>query len=113
MRSFQQNLGKFSARSVRIVAVSVDRPEVTRQHCQKLGFTYAFLSDPKAGVIRSYDLLHAGGGMGGADIARPGEFLIDSTGIIRWVNLTEDTRVRARPQQILKVLDTLGRMPNG
>ena len=72
-----------------MVAISVDAPEVTRQHCQKLGFTYTFLSDQNAEVIRRYDLLHQGGGPKGADIARPAEFLIDSTGTIRWINLTD------------------------
>jgi hypothetical protein len=28
---------------------------------------------------------------------------------IRWVNLTEDLRVGARPKQILTILDQLGR----
>lgn len=96
------------ARGVRIVAISVDPPEVSRAHCQKLGFTYTFLSDSKAEVIRRYDLLHKGGGMGHTDVARPAEFLVDPTGAIRWVNLTEDYRVRARSEQVLKLLDELG-----
>jgi hypothetical protein len=42
------------------------------------------------------DLLHAGAGPKETDIARPAEFLIDSGGTIRWVNLTENIGVRAR-----------------
>lgn len=91
------------------MAISVDPPEVTREHCRKQGYTYTFLSDEKLDAIRRFDLLHHEGGPHGSDIARPGEFLIDSTGTIRWVNLTEDLRVRARPEQILAVLDQLGR----
>ena len=94
-----------------MVAISVDAPEVTRQHCQKLGFTFTFLSDPKAEVVRRYDLLHPGAGPQGADIARPAEFLIDSTGTIRWMNLTESITVRARPEQVLKVFDDLKPAP--
>jgi len=70
-----------------------------------MGFTYPFLSDPKAEVVRRYDLLHKGGGPGGSDIARPAEFLVDPSGTIRWVNLTEHAAVRARPEQVLKALD--------
>jgi peroxiredoxin len=80
------------------------RPRSIRQR-RKLGFTYTFLSDPKAEVIRRYDLLHPGGGPKGADIARPAEFLIDSTGTIRWVNLTDNVAVRARPEQVLEAFD--------
>ena len=92
-----------------MVAISVDPPEINRRQRQKLGFTYTFLSDPKAEVIRHYDLLHAGAGPKGADIARPAEFLIDSTGTIRWVNLTENIAVRARPEQVLKAFDEMER----
>jgi len=70
-------------------------------------YTYTFLSDPKTEVIRRYDLLHPGAGVNGQDIARPAEFLLDSSGVIRWVNLTEDYRVRARPEQIIEAAKAL------
>jgi peroxiredoxin len=94
---------------VRIVAVSVDPPEITRRHAQKQGFTYTFLSDEKREVIRRYDILHAKGGPEESDIARPAEFLIDPAGTVRWVKLTDDFRVRARPEEVLQVLDGLQR----
>ena len=107
MRSFQRRLSEFNARGIRVVAISTDPADVTRQHCQKLGFTYLFLSDPKAEVVGHYGLLHPGGGPNGTDIARPAEFLIDTTGTIRWVNLTRSVTVRARPGQVLKAFDEL------
>ena len=51
--------------------------------------------------------LHPGAGPKGADIARPAEFLLDSNGIVRWVNLTENIAVRARPEQVLQALNQL------
>jgi len=109
LRSFQNRLSEFESRGVRVVALSVDTPEINRRHRQKLGFTYTFLSDPKAEVIRRYDLLHARAGPKGSDIARPAEFLIDPTGTIRWVNLTENIAVRARPEEVLKAFDEMER----
>ena len=85
-----------------MVAISVDTPEINRRQRQKLGYTYTFLSDPKAEVIRRYDLLHRDARPKGMDIARPAEFLIDSSGLVRWVNLTENIAVRARPEQVLE-----------
>jgi peroxiredoxin len=102
-------LGEFNSRGVQVVAISVDPPEVSRELCRKQGYTYTFLTDEKLDAIRRYDLLHHDGGPGGADIARPAEFLIDASGTIRWVNLTGDIRVRARPNEVLRVLDQLGR----
>jgi peroxiredoxin len=80
----------------------VDTPEQSRDLCRKAGYTFTFLSNPKAEIIRRYDVLHAGAGINGQDIARPAEFLLDSSGVIRWMNLTENYRVRARPDQVME-----------
>jgi peroxiredoxin len=85
----------------------VDSPEESRDLCQKAGYTFTFLSDPKVETIRRYDLVHAGAGENGRDIARPAEFLLDSSGTVRWVNLTENYLVRARPEQILEAAKAL------
>ena len=105
MRSFQHRLSEFDARGIRIVGISVDPPDVNRRHSQKLGYTFPLLSDPDAKIIRRYDVLHPAAGPKGADIARPAEFLLDSDGIVRWVNLTENIAVRARPEQALEALN--------
>ena len=90
------------------MAISVDSPEESRDLSNKAGYTFLFLSDQNGQTIRRYDLVHAGAGQNGRDIARPAEFLLDSSGTVRWVNLTENYWVRARPEQILeagKLLD--------
>ena len=74
---------------------------MSRELARKAGYTFPILSDPNATVIRQYDLLHKGAGIEGADIARPAEVLVDRTGTVRWRNLTEDYRVRARAAEIL------------
>ena len=98
---------EFEARGIRVVGISVDSPEINRRQSQKLRYTFPLLSDPKTQVIRRYDVLHPGAGPKGADIARPAEFLIDSNGVVRWVNLTENIAVRARPEQVLEALNQL------
>ncbi len=108
MRSFQQRLSDFDARGIRIVDISVDPPEINRRQSQKRGYTFPLLSDPNAEVIRRYDVLHPGAGPKGGDIARPAEFLIDSNGMVRWVNLTENIAVRAGPEQVLDAFNQIG-----
>ena len=83
------------------MTISVDAPHVSENLRRKVGYTYTFLSDPNTEAIRRYDLLHKGEGENGHDIARPAEFLIDRSGTVRWANLTEDLRIRARPKQML------------
>jgi peroxiredoxin len=107
LRSFQQRLSEFDARGIRVVGISVDPPDINKRQSQKRGYTFPLLSDPNAKVIRRYDVLHPGAGPKGADIARPAEFLLDSNGIVRWVNLTENIAVRARPDQVLDALNQL------
>lgn len=70
-----------------------------------MGYTFPLLSDSDAAVIRRYDVLHPRAGPKGNDIARPAEFYIDSSGTVRWVNLTENIAVRARPEEALAAID--------
>jgi peroxiredoxin len=107
LRGIQKNLVTFHDVGIRPVAISVDTPEINRNMLNQSGYTFTFLSDPEAKVIRGYDLVHAGAGENGQDIARPAEFLLDSGGTIRWVNLTENYWVRARPEQILEAAKLL------
>jgi peroxiredoxin len=94
---------------VRLVAISVDPPATSKKLKQEKGYGgFTFLADPQAEVIRRYDVLHAGGGEKGEEIARPAEFVIDSSGIVRWVNLTESILVRARPGEVLAAVDAMG-----
>jgi mycoredoxin-dependent peroxiredoxin len=105
LRSFQQRLSEFDARGIRVVGISVDTPEINQRQCQKRGYTFPLLSDPKAEVIRRYGVLHPRAGPKHEDIARPAEFLVDSTGTVRWVNLTENIAVRARPKEVLRAFE--------
>ena len=107
MRSIQKNLDQFNAVGIRPVAISVDSPEESRELCKEAGYTFTFLSDPDLEAIGRYDLVHKGQGIKGHDISRPAEFLIDSTGTVRWRMLTENIWVRARPEQILEVAKAL------
>jgi peroxiredoxin len=103
-------LSEFHDRGVEIVAISVDAPAESQNLCQSRGYSFPFLSDPGARVIRQYGVLHPKGGEGGKDIARPAEFLVDAAGAIRWVNLTDDIRVRARPEAVLAAIGRLGHL---
>jgi peroxiredoxin len=100
-------LQDFEKAGIKTVAISVDSPAESQDLCRKAGYTYPFLSDPNAEVIRRYDLVHKGAGINGHDVARPAEFLLDSSGTVRWINLTEDLRVRARADQMLKAASAL------
>lgn len=87
------------------MAISVDPPEVNREHLAKMGWTYTFLSDPGAKVTRQYGLLHSVSEE--QQLSRPAEILIDPSGTVRWRDLTEDYRVRTRPETVIEAFDRL------
>ena len=90
-----------------MAAVSVDSPEESERLRKLAGYSFLFLCDDKDELIRRWDLVHPHGGEGGKDIARPAEFILDSAGKVRWVKLTDDIFIRARPEEVLQAIDSL------
>jgi len=105
LRGFQQRLGEFTSRGVKVAAISVDSVDINRPHAQRMGYNFSLLSDADGATIRRYDLLHPHAGPKHEDISRPAEFYVDQKGIVRWVNLTDNLAVRARPEQALGAID--------
>jgi peroxiredoxin len=105
LRSFQQRLGDFTARGVKVAAISVDPVEASHHLAERMKYTFPLLSDADAATIRRYDLVHPHAGPKHEDISRPAEFYIDQNGIVRWVNLTDNLAIRARPEQALSAID--------
>src|SRR6476660_3827472 len=103
----QNSLAQLTAAGIRPVAISVDPPEVSRDWAKRSGYSLTFLSDPKLDVIRRYDVAVEDEG-----IARPAEFLIDTAGVVRWRNLTDDYYIRARPDTVLDVVRHLQPPPS-
>ena len=99
-RGIQQHLADFSAMGVRPVVISIDPPDASRALSREAGYTFTFLSDPSLAVIRRYDVANG-------EEARPAEFLLDSTGMVRWRNLTNNMFVRARPEQMVEAIRTM------
>jgi peroxiredoxin len=101
-------MNKFTDAGIRVVGISVDTPAETREYMiQKAGYSFTFLSDPQLEVIRRYDLVHAHELASGKDIARPAEFLLDSSGTIRWRMITENFFRIAQPEQVLEAAKAL------
>jgi peroxiredoxin len=107
LRGIQQNIDKFTAAGVTPIAISVDPIETNRDLAGRYGFTFPILSDPNLDAIRRYDLVHENAVDDGVSVARPGEFLIDSSGTVRWLNLTENYWVRANPDEIIEKTKSL------
>lgn len=71
------------------MAISADTNDESRELCRKANLAFPLLSDRKGDVIRSYDLLVPRAGEDSRDIAGIAEFLLDSSGTVRWRHFGE------------------------
>lgn len=88
--------------------MSVDTIEDNARLSAALGLEFPILSDVEERVINSWGLVHANAGPNGATIARPAIFLVEPDGTISWRRLTDNWRVRERPEDILEMLRSTG-----
>jgi len=103
----QSRLTEIHELDAEVLAISVDPPEHSREIVAAYGLEFPVLSDPSLVAIDAFGVRHPGGGLDG-DIARPATFILDREGAIVWRDLTENWRVRVRPERLL---DELRRLP--
>lgn len=101
LHDMQKSLPALLEAGIRPVAISIDLPDESRRLSEEAGYTFTFLSDPALSVSRRYDVVMS------SDGARPAEFLLDKSGVVRWRNLTTNYYVRAHPYEILQAAKTL------
>ena len=99
----QERIEDFEASGARILAVSPDSPEQNDDVATRLGLDFPILSDGDLVLTRAVGLLHEGGGTPPdfADIPRPAVFIVQD-GTVRWRALTDNWRIRVRPDPLLE-----------
>jgi len=100
----QSILDEVRAADAEVLAICRDSVEDNARMAKKLGLEFSVLSDPDLTVTKTYDLLHAEAAIDGGDIARPAVFTLDREGVIRYRALTDNWRVRVRPETFLEQL---------
>jgi len=105
LRNVNRDLPLFREVGARVVALSGDAPELTRQRFEQYGrFDFLVLSDPGNNVAHAYQVLKA-------DLLRHGMFLIDRDGRIVWVNVG-DAPFRRNSALLSQLAKMEGRLPN-
>jgi peroxiredoxin len=100
-------LADIKALDANVIAISADTPEQNRQLREDMNFDFFVLSDSEGQAISAFGLQHKSAGIHGEDIARPGVFVLDRGGRIAWRSLTENWRIRVRPETIIEQLKQL------
>ena len=106
---------------VKVVALSKDTVEEAAIHTQRDKLSIPLLADPELEVIRQYGVEHhkALGFTTGSftlfglpfalvasykSMAIPTSLLVDENGVIRWIDQTDDYRLRSSPERVLQAV---------
>lgn len=129
LAAFNRMLPELEQFGVEILALSKDTPSEAALHRSRDGLSFDLLSDPDLSVIRTYGVEHhkalgqtknpkstiGGLALGFAPfkfqaMAIPTTLLIDEAGVIRWVDQTDDYRLRSSTDRVMAaVRDAFGR----
>ena len=96
----QSQKAAFAARSLRVVGISVDSVDKSRDLAKSLGVSFDLLSDPDMTAIRAYGVADESN-----EIAWPAEFLIDRGGRIRWRATAQSVGTRPTASDVLRAFD--------
>jgi peroxiredoxin len=107
LQGLQLSFAEFEKLGVQIVAVSPDPAEKSQGVVDKLGLSFPILSDSELALTRALGLEHEGAGPNSSTIPRPATFIVRN-GRIVWRNLTENYRIRPKPEELLSALADLG-----
>ncbi len=94
-------------RGGQLIAVSVDRPEESADVVNRQHLPFPILADTDRTVIKSYGLVHHGGGPKHDDIAIPAHMLIERGGQIAWRHVAHRFQDRPYPSTILQEIEKL------
>jgi peroxiredoxin len=94
-----------------LIVVSVDDEDETRMTVSRVGKDgnepdFVFLSDPDHKVIDRYGIFNPNGGRRGP-LPHPAAYVIDKSGVVRWLDVQTDYKVRPTNAMILDALREL------
>jgi peroxiredoxin len=96
----------FTERNVRIIAVSSDDLETTKE--MQADFPHlVMVSDPDQNVAKAVDVLHRGMKKDGRDTNAPTTFLVDGDGYVQRVYRPERFMTRLTAEQLRALIDEI------
>jgi len=106
LRRWEELRPELDAYGVELVTICADTPEAIRKGRSKHGAKAIMLSDADLAVTSRYNLRNERNlspkGLGPLPI--PTTFLVDSDGVVRWIDQSEDYQVRSSPERVLAAI---------
>lgn len=97
LQGLQLRINELKEHNAVVLAIVVDPTAKNAEVVEQLGLSYSILSDPELQAIDAYDLRHEDGER---SMARSATFVIDKDGVVRWRDLTDNFRMRPRPETV-------------
>ncbi len=101
LRTAAVYLGAYEAAGIRVVAVTLDPPDQARATAKELDLPFPLVS-VDAATFQRWGLRPPGQSM-----PRPGDFVLDAAGRVRWSRVGADAADRPSDVALLAVLDSL------
>lgn len=88
--SVRDNIGIYNDSKAEVLAISVDSPQTLARFKEDQHLNFTLLSDFNKEVSSSYGALYEVFGMGMRGVSKRAAFVIDTKGIVRYVEVLED-----------------------
>lgn len=104
LRGLGAKIEDFKKAGATLVAISAGTPEENRE----LKAPFPVLSDADFALIRKLGMLHEKA-YGDRDASRPGTYVVDRDGRVRWFRTSSEVRTRPDPAEILAAVTAIPR----
>jgi peroxiredoxin len=95
---------EFAKRHTRVVAVSVDGPDDSKKTKQDFPHLVV-VADTDHNLVDAVEVLHAGAGEHGEDVAAPTTILVDKHGVVRALFRPSNVARRLSASEVLAMVD--------
>ena len=105
---FRDSMARLVDLNAQVIGVAVTDPFSNKAFAEKNRLPFPVLSDYNREVIKLYDLVFPDfAGLKGYTVAKRSIFILDETGIVRYVWISEDPSVEPNYSEIQKVLEQI------
>ncbi len=106
--AFRDSMTRLNAANAQVLAISADLPFANGGFAKANGFTFPLLSDWKLETIHAYDIPFTGfAGIEGLVRSERAVFIVDGSGVIRYVEVTANPGVEPNYDALLSALEQL------
>jgi peroxiredoxin len=108
MCAFRDSMARLIDLNAQVIGISVNDPFSNKAFAEKNRLTFPILSDHNRQVIKIYGVeAHDFGGLKGYTVAKRSIFIVDQTGMVRYVWTTEDQTIEPDYKEIEKALEKI------